>query len=273
MVKNSIIRVPNTALKIKTFIIYLSLICLLFNLPKFALAKDPGALTIFSESSMTYALAKIAGHYSKKENVAISVDFNSSFDLINNIDLGEPADIFISSHIDWVKNLTQKGLVDHYSSLNFAKDNLVLVTSKQNKKINLEEISELKNFNNILEVVINKRAPLIIGSEDSSLGRYTKDILIGSKISNFRIFKKLNEDKKSIINFVNNHPEYCAIVMESDIKDDNNIVILSRVPKIKINYHALVIAGDNMDNARRFIKYLKSDEARSILTEYGFILN
>ncbi len=95
---------------------------------------------------MTYALAKIARYYSVKENIAISVDFNSSFELIENIDLGEPADIFISSHVDWVRDLTQKGLVDRYSSVEFAQDSLVLVTSKNNKKIKNTDISKLENF-------------------------------------------------------------------------------------------------------------------------------
>ncbi len=60
--------------------------------------------------------------------------------------------------------------------------------------------------------------------------------------------------------------------MESDVKNDGNITILGRVPKIKIDYHALVIAGDNMGNARDFIQYLRSDEAKSILLEFGFLI-
>ena len=255
--------------KIIFLLLSLFLYCSSFNILK---ANDPGALTIFSESNMTYALAKVARYYSVKENVAISVDFNSSFELIENIDLGEPADIFISSHIDWVKDLTQKGLVDRYSSVEFAQDSLVLVTSKNNKKIKDTNISELESFKDVLTMIKKNRIPLIVGSEFSSLGRYSETILAKSKISNFQIFRKLDEDKKSITDFIDNHPEYCAIVMESDVKNDDNITILGRVPKIKINYHALVIAGDNMGNARDFIQYLRSDEAKSILLEFGFLI-
>ena len=234
-------------------------------------AKNPTNLTIFSESNMTYALTKIARYYSKKKNVAISINFNSSFDLINNIDLGEPADIFVSSHIDWVKNLSQKGLVDRYSSLNFAQDQLVLVTSKNNKKLTIEDLKEAPQLNQILKIISQKKVPLIVGSQYSSLGRYTAKILEESNIDNFQIFQKLNEDKKSITDFINQNNDYCAIVMASEIKNNKNITILSEVPFVEIDYRALVIAGDNMENARKFIAFLQEPEAKKILKEDGFM--
>ncbi len=229
-------------------------------------------LTIFSEANMTYALTKIVREYSKKENIIISVNFNSSYNLIDNIDLGEPADIFISSHSDWIKNLSQKGLVDQFNSANFAKDKLVLITSKNNRKINLKNTTKTADFNDMLQLISARKVPLIIGSDYSSLGRYTKKILDDSQISNFQIFQKFDEDKKSIIDFINEHNDYCAIVMESEIKNDDNIIILSHIYQIVIDYKGLVIAGDNMENARKFIKYLKSDEAKKILLEEGFIV-
>lgn len=228
------------------------------------------SLTIFSEANMTYALTKIARIYSQKNNVAISINFRSSFELIEDIDLGEPADIFISSHLDWVRNLSQKGLVDRSNSLKFATDNLVLVTSKNNKKINLNEVKNPSDLNEILRLISAKKVPLIIGSDYSSLGRYTKQIVDESKVSNFQIFQKLNEDKKSIIDLIDEHNEYCGIVMKSEITNNSQMVVLASVPQVEIDYHALVIAGDNMENARKFVEYLKSDEAKAILLGDGF---
>lgn len=235
-------------------------------------SKDASNLTIFSESNMIYPLTKIVREYSKKENIAISVNFNSSSALIENIDLGEPADIFISSHSDWVKNLSQKGLVDQFNLANFAKDRLVLVTSKKNKKIDLKNIDKIKNLSEMLKLISKKRAPLIIGSNYSSLGRYTTKIIDDSHISNFQIFRKLDEDKKSITDFINENNDYCAIVMESEIKNNDKIITLIPISEIIIDYQALVIAGHNMDNARKFIKFLESPEARNILINDGFLL-
>jgi molybdate transport system substrate-binding protein len=254
------------------FLKYLLVLALSFAFNKEAISSNQKSITIFSESNMTYALTQIARSYSKKSNVAISINFNSSSALIDNIDLGEPADIFISSHLGWVKTLSQKGLVDRYSSSNFAEDKLVLITSKGNKKINFEEIKKLTNLNDILVLINEKRAPLIVGSNFSSLGRYTKKIIEESNVVNLKIFQKLDEDKKSIINFINEHNDYCAIVMASEIKDNDKIVVLGQIPFVEIDYHALVIAGDNMENARQFIEYLDSSEAKEILLNNGFII-
>lgn len=248
------------------------ILIIIFGFSQITKAKNVENLTIFSENNMTYAMTKIVRNYAKKENIAISINFNSSSELINDIDSGEPADIFISSHLDWVKNLSQKGLVDQYSSLNFAKDKLVLVISKDNNKINLREIKKNDNLNDVLQLISQKRIPLIVGSDYSSLGKYTKKIINDSKISNFQIFQKAEEDKKSIIDFVDNHQDYCAIVMRSEIKDDDKIVVLASIPPVDIDYRALVIAGNNMENARKFIKYLKGEEAQDILSKYGFVL-
>ena len=64
-----------------------------------AAASNMGSLTIFSESGMAYVMTKIARNYSKKENIAISINFNSSSELIGNIDLGEPAALLADSAV------------------------------------------------------------------------------------------------------------------------------------------------------------------------------
>ncbi len=48
-------------------------------------------------------------------------------------------------------------------------------------------------------MIKKNRIPLIVGSEFSSLGRYSEAILAKSKISNFQIFRKLDEDKNQLL--------------------------------------------------------------------------
>ena len=73
----------------------------------FSQASESKNLTIFAESNLSVPLVKIIRKYSKEKNVIISINFQSSFDLIERIDEGEPADIFISSHNDWINILKQ----------------------------------------------------------------------------------------------------------------------------------------------------------------------
>ena len=51
-----------------------------------------------------------------------------------------------------------------------------------------------------------------------------------------------------------------AIVLKSSILAKDNIKIIANIPDIDIKYQASVIARDNMDLARDFIKYLENIE-------------
>lgn len=233
----------------------------------------PTSLTIFSEPNMTYALTEIARSYANDRNVIVSINFNSSFELIQNIDFGEPADIFISSHPSWIENLKQKGLVDVYNLSNIARDQLVLVTSTKNNRIPADLIKEEEPISETIREINNNRIPLIIGSENSSLGRYTSELMKEVNVKNQYLYRKVNEDKKTIIDFLKENNEYCGIVLSSEIKNQNDIKILRVIPDIDIYYQGSVIAGDDMENARDFVKYLKSDEARSLFSKNGFIID
>jgi len=222
-------------------------------------AKDSTNLTIFAESNLSVPIVKIVREYSKANNVIISINFQSSFDLIERIDDGEPADIFISSHQDWVNVLKQKGLIDIYSISNIAQDNLVLVTSNQNQRFFDKKIDS-KNIEETFKEVGNMQYGIIAESEYKSLGKYSSKIIKKYNIKPHTVFRKLNEDKKSIIDFVSESKNLFALVLESGILPDDDVKIIAKIPDIEINYQASAIAGNNMELARDFIKYLEDVE-------------
>ncbi len=235
------------------------------------ITKKVNNLTVFSESNMTYPLVKIARLYSANNNSTVSINFNNSYELIQNIDAGEPSDVFISSHSDWIDNLKQKGLVDVYNLGNVAKDRLVLVSSKSNIKINSAKINQQANIKDIFKELNNQNATLIIDSPLTSLGKYTDSVLKDNGIINQKIYRKTIEDKKPIIEFINENNEYFGIILASSAKNYDNIVILKTIDN-NIYYQALVIAGTNMDKARDFLKFIKSDVAKNVFAANGFIV-
>ena len=229
-----------------------------------------GNLTIFAENNTALALVKIARSYLQQEKSIVSINFKYSFELIQDLDSGEPADIFISSHKDWISALKQKGLVDIYNISDFAKDNLVLVTSANNKKIDIDKIRQQKNINEVLSEINRQQLPLIVDSEYTSVGRYTNEIIKNANIKNHRIFRKFSEDKKSVLDFIDESREYCGIVLQSLVANNNKIRILRVLDNSKIDFQGLVIAGSNMGQAREFLKFLESEDAKEILTSNGF---
>jgi molybdate transport system substrate-binding protein len=257
--------------KIKKIFFSSFFVVLFFAQPCFA--NTSRNLTIFAEPNMVLALTKIAHLYSGKANVVVAVNFSSSADLINNIDSGEPADVFISGHSKWIEILRQKGLVDVYNVGYIARDELVLATSKSNP--NLPQ--ELKNTNlsleNSLKILNQNKATLIIDFEGNSSGKFSQDFIQNYSLEDLKLFKKVAEDKSPILSIIKSDPEQYALLLNSQIKNDPDLQILAIKKDANIFYQALVIAGDNMEVAREFIKFLKSDIAKEILEQSGFSEN
>jgi len=246
-----------------------SLLTLFFAQNSFA--STSRSLTVFAEPNMALALTKIARLYSQKSNVIVSVNFNSSHDLINDVDSGEPADVFISAHSGWIENLRQKGLVDVYNIGYIAQDELVLATLKSNPTLPSELLGNKTSFENALKILDQNKSTLIIDNENNSSGAFSNNAVKNHNFENLKLFIKLNEDKSPFLSIVKNHPENYSLLLASHIKNDSEFQILATKKNEKIFYQALVIAGDNMEIAREFLKFLKSNSAKAILKESGFI--
>ena len=240
------------------------ILILFLLLTNISYAKDSNNLIIFAESDLAIPLVKIIRKYSKEKNVVVSINFDSSFDLINKIDDGEPADIFVSSHKDWVDALKQKGVIDIYSLVNIAEDNLVLITSNKNERFFKEKLDS-KNLKLIFNRLNKMGYSLIADSEHKSLGKYSSKIIEKYDIKPNRVFRKLNEDRKSIIDFVSDDKNIFALVLESAILQKDNVRIVAKIPDIAINYQASAIAGNNMKLARDFIKFLEGLDFKKFL--------
>jgi len=239
-----------------------------------AFAFSTNNLTIVTEPHMVLAITKIAREYSTRHNTIVSVTFNSANELISEIDQGEPADIFISAHQNLITKLKQKGLVDVFNIGYFAQDKVVLTTSKNNSNINQLLALKKQNFNikDYLSYISKNRKTLIIDHKGSSSGSIVGDYLSTLK-SNVKVFKKISEDKTPILTIVKKNPDHFALLLASQVNQGENFVTLADLKDNNIYYQALVIAGDNMETAREFLRFLKTKSAKEILQNNGFITN
>lgn len=236
------------------------------------LALNSRNLAVFAEQNMVTSLTKIARVYSQKNNVAVSVNFNSSSELMNDVESGEPADVFISAHLGLIESLKQKGLVDVYNVGHIARDKLVLVTTKNNKNIPSELAAGNIKLEEALKILNYHKAALIIDYEGNSSGKYSGDFVKSLTLNDLKLSAKLAEDKSPILNIVKENPDQYGLVLASQVKNQADWKILAASGDAYIYYQALVIAGDNMETAREFLKFMKSDFARNIFKDSGFVI-
>ena len=230
-------------------------------------------LIIYAEPNLFVALTKIARIYSQNYAVNVAVNFNSSLDFINEIDSGEPADIFISAHPVWAETLRQKGLIDVYNIGYIANDELVLATSKNNIELSPKLLKKNITLEEAIITLNENKNNLIIDHEGSSSGIFAKNFLQGFTLENISIFTKLYEDRNSLNYDLKNDINSYAILFESQIRKNQDLKIIARKKDKNIFYRALVIAGDNMDVAREFLKFLKKPVAQKIFKENNFVIN
>ncbi len=262
----------NNFAKIKKLLNFL-IFCIFFSsISTKSFGSQSRNLTVFSEPNMAMALSKIARQFSQKNNVIVSINFSSSFDLINEIDLGAPANVFISAHPQIIENLRQKGVVDVYNVAYIANDELVLSTSKTNNHFPIKLLKKNINLEDSLKILDENKLSLIVDHEGVSSGIYSKKIIQNLSLGNLKIFNKLPEDQSSLIRDIENNKDTYGLLFRSQLQNNNNLRILATQKDKNIFYQAFVIAGDRMDVAREFLNFLKTSNSKDILRNSGFIV-
>ena len=241
-----------------------------------ASASQSRNLTIFSEQNLSIPLSKIARQYSRAANVIVSLNFTSAENLMTNIDDGEPVDLFISANSNWIDKLHQKGVVDIYNIGYIAQDEMVIAMQNNNVYLpqNLVKRLGAKDLRaaEVIRILDQNRSTVIIDEPNNSSGYFARKLLTKFKASNVKVFSRLSEDKTPLLTAIENSPKNYSILLKSQIHGKNNFRILAKSDE-KIFYQALVIAGDNMQVAREFIKFLKREQSKQHLKNYDFIVN
>ncbi len=228
------------------------------------------SLVVVAEPNMFHALTKIARIYSRENNVVISVSFDSSNQSIDAIDSGEGIDLLISANYFRIKELRQKGLFDIYNSPVIAFDRLSLVTPVTNSQIPAEFNKKITIIEAIKTLSKNNLS-LMIDREESFLGRYSQDLIDPIHDVTLRLDIRSDDNKNQLIDEVadNNY----AIVLASQTKNRRDLFVVNNPNHDDISYQALIIAGENMELTREFVKFLQDSEAKKIFSNSGFLVN
>ena len=246
--------------------------------PAHAEMRDLPNITVLAESSLTVPLTEITRIYSRKRNITVTSSFNSTSEQAWRVEEGESADIFISAHPYWMSELKQMGLIDVYSLTNLVKNKLVLVTSTQGR-LNEYPIPGV-GLESKLRFLANRTIMAFGDPDNTALGMYTKQALQSfDKKNNTKLWsdigmKTIKSPTSKNCLYLIAHGETAGIAYYSDAFNNSEVRVLAVLDEDlhePIIYQAAVVAGENMANARDFITFLQSPEAKKILKKYGFI--
>jgi len=251
----------------RAFRYFLLTMCFLINNSFAATARN---INVYSDPNLASAIIKIAREFSQKNNATITINLDSSADFLKNLEDESSFDVFISANSSVIDTLKQRGLIDIYNIFYVTSDKLALVC-KKDTMLPINMMQENISLIGSLKIIDDYRLNLIINHENTSEGFYGKKILSSIEFKHLKVFEKMPEDRSSLLHDIEDNPDSYGLIFASKLATNNSLRIIANDQER--SYQAMAIAGNNMELAREFLKFLKTENTKKIFSDNGFINN
>ena len=239
-------------------------VCALLIMNGCTKSEEPKEITILAAASMKDALETIKEQYPNKA-VTIHYSYGASGTLQTQIEQGAPADIFISAADKQMDALEEQDKIDTSTRTVLLKNELVLIASKENKEIT-----------GIDDLTTDKVTTIALGDVASvPAGQYANEALTKLKLLAAIQDKTVyGSDVRAVLNWVEEGQADCGVVYGSDAKSSDKVRIVEVFPSDShedIQYPmALIKDSKQPEQAKAFMKYLQSEEAKAVFKDNGF---
>jgi molybdate transport system substrate-binding protein len=226
-----------------------------------------GEITVSAAASLKDAMGEIKKVYEEEyKGGKVILNFGGSGALQQQIENGAPVDIFISAAPKQMNELNKKGLIIKETEYDLLKNDVVLIVSKSSKV-------QANNFNDLTKEQIKT---IGIGEPKSvPVGQYSIEIFnklnIMKTIENKLIYGK---DVKAVLAWVETGNVDAGIVYKTDAIISSKVKVAETAPKgshSEVIYPVAIIKDTkDIQEAKRFLSYLKGKKSKEIFTKYGF---
>ncbi|MDX1974986.1 MAG: molybdate ABC transporter substrate-binding protein [Rickettsiales bacterium] len=244
--------------------------CLLWAQAAYALS----TVNVLATKSTSIALTQIAQNYSRDYGAIVNISFASPKAQQQQINEGGAADILITPVPQWIEELKAQGLVDIYSQTLLAKNRLALV-GPLDSPIHVD-LAQQFPVAQIIEQIEYEPGFLVANPETLQEGAFAmqalKNMQVFDYLEPYTLYPKQMDEMYQMVtaNRAYGIFYYSSTVARPGIK------VLDVFPEnthSPIAYYGVVIAGDNMDEARRFLTYLHSKAAQATFKKNGFFVD
>ncbi len=230
-------------------------------------------LIVFAAASMTESLGEVKKLYEEANpNVNVVLNLDSSGTLKSQISEGADADVFISASSKQMNELDKEK--DTYNA-NAAIDSATRFDLLENQVTLAVKEDSNKGITSFEDINTDKVETIALGNADVPVGQYSEELLkkmdmweaIQGKIS-------FASNVKEVTAWVSEGAVDCGIIYSTDAKAAGLKIIDSADSDMfekKIIYPAAMVEGSkNSEEAKKFLDFLKSDQAKAVFDKYGF---
>lgn len=229
----------------------------------------PANLTVLADASLMLPLAQLSRDYAKETGTPLSIVVKNGDEAAQQIEQGLEAHLLLSANQKLIADLRNRGLVDVFSAKPFARTQLALVGSSDimartdfARHISLAAIlyaqSDLPVYVTPVGTHEGTRAAALLESEAYGPLLKPRSIVLASRE---QVIARLHEAPG------------LALLLATDALNDPSLKVLhifSDDSTQPVNYDAVVLASESMDETRAFITYLLSPGAQKIFAHFGF---
>lgn len=224
-------------------------------------------ITVYAASSMTNAVNELIAAYQPKQPLDIVPVYAGSSALARQIEQGAPADIFISANNNWVTHLLNKNIVTSDKVTLLAGNQLVLI-APQSSKLNSLVVNDVAAW---LDALNGSR--LAIGNTMAvPVGMYAKEALEKLKVwSSLAPMLAQTNNVRLALALVERQEAALGIVYKTDALMSNKVKVVHEFDSsLHSAIHYPLVQLTERDTVNQFMLFLRSDQAKSILQNYGF---
>ncbi|UWQ81426.1 molybdate ABC transporter substrate-binding protein (plasmid) [Leisingera sp. S132] len=224
-------------------------------------------ITVFAAASTKTALDEAAASYQAGTGRNVTLSYAGSPALARQIQLGAPADLFISANPGWMDVLQHEGLIDEASRRDLLANSLVLIAhGPKAPQLDLEtaDLAGLLGEGRLAMALVDAVPAGIYGKAAlTALGLWPDLAPKVAQTANVRAALALVASGEAPI----------GVVYATDARAEARVSVIAVFPADShppILYPAAVVADGNMTEAKAFLDYLQSQPAREIFLQHGF---
>ena len=228
-------------------------------------------ITVAAAADLQFALKDIAQRYETKTGVQVKMTFGSSGNLFAAIENGAPYDLFFSADTDYAKKLASTGRGMRDTVYEYAVGRLVLWTPKSSA------LDVQRGMKLLADAHVRKIA--IANPRHAPYGRAAVQAMKSAAIyDQVRSKLVLGENISQTAQFVESgNADVGLLSLSLVIAQPGKAAALPgkywMVPEKlyePVRQAAVVIKGTHEQAARQFLDFVKSEEGRTVLKQYGF---
>lgn len=225
-------------------------------------------LSVMADTALSLPMAAIARAYARDSGTAVALGFTDDPARGNLGTEGSNTDALVTMRSRWLEEVRQQGLADIHSETVVAAGRLVLVGPIDAPDVRLaEDIPSGR-----LVSRLGTEAVVAVGNPETfpegGFAREAVKRLGGS--ADMEPYMLYTKDREQMLEMVRENNAY-AIVLGGSARAWG-LHVVDAFPASShqpIEYRAVALAGERMDEARRFLSYLRSRAAKEIFAAYG----